>query len=1147
MTTLTSLNNPPVCRATNLAFRAAVLLILLSACGGPSKPTQTPPPTPAPSPTGPLIPVPQPTPTPGQKVGNLNVPHPTPEIKFAKADVVFFPLSDETNRGFFMTWEIRHYARVAMTALIAPYAICRIRDDFTVEQKTGVMGTDLKTDFPPAKLAEIGREYDARFVVHPHAKTVEDSTIEATISIVETAGGRLVGSKSARGKPGNLSPGEAQRVLLEASLAAADLLIAALGGKGSVPQEGIPTPQGSQPLLADAESKLRQWSLPATVGALDLAGMTIANEPGDGRAWAITARCYARLALDTERHPARFHRDSRLRSIVAADLARRFTPDAPDVKLAAGEALYANLRYPDAEKILSGFAKDPKYGDETSPILITIRRNFADVPGFEVVGESASEVSAARYFLWRARYAAGQASQNAGPCRQLLQKNPRNVLVAARLSDALAYVGPGAHVSGGAQVSLIAFSEAFGELVPAVWGLDPTGRQIAAQTLGGLRENLGSSVPDNLDGPNGVSQLRSALEALADPQRNSVAMSGIMEMEPKNLLFRLLNLYSQLETATIRHLIEQPLKSGRPLALSLLDSVRLYDRLLIEGLEGMDQGFASWGVFDSERRLVDEVGKAFPADEAAQVFVGLFYRRGTQYFSPPIVTQFFNQSQYAWAHYVPQMQTRTEWAITGETPAQVANRYNYLTFYDQFNAELAYTAAWRIYNLRQYDEAAKLYDRLIRDYPRRLEFRAQHLYVERAQSGKQFDKAAIEKLANDFRNHPDLDGSLLDLYSSAHMTAEAETLCRKILDKNPGHRTAFYQLAALLREQGKLDESDELVKRYVARHPDLTGNAALVDSAGYYYDRRDYDRAAKFMTDDWDCLDTWQGGTILMLGKLKWARGDFDGARAEFEREYQRYGLGNGLVLIAQCEALRGNWDEVLKQAERMHAKRPAHLEGWWLKGLYYLHKGNLAEGEKSVTYGRGMMAHSSDAFFNLGYWRYFAGNFSGALAACDEGRRFIKTPMDVDLDMLEFRTRLALGDAKSVRPIVDRMKLFMPSQNATNICEVLWLLDQKDIPAARAVIDAARRWNPRNTLIQMLYARVLLAEGKKDEAVAELRFAAEHLHRIQDAAEVYYHLAQALEAAGQTAEAAKYYQKLLDLWPVGLWADRAKAGLGKK
>ena len=1146
MRTLTSLSNPPVCRATNLMFRAAVLLVLLSACGGPSKPKQAPPPTPAPSPTPAPITAPQPTPTPGQRIGNLNVPHPTPEIKFAKADVVFFPLSDETNRGFFLTWEIRHYARVAVTALIASFVTCKIRDDFTVEQKVGVMQTDLKTDFPPAKLAEIGREYDARFVVHPHTKKVEDSTIEATISIVETATGQLVGSKSARGKPGNLSPGEAQRVLLEASLAASDVLIEALGGKATVPQSGRPTPQGSQPVLADAEAKLRQWSLPATRAALDLTGIAIKNEPADGRAWAMAARCYARLALDTDRYPARFHRDSRLRSIVAADLARRFAPNEPDAQFAAGEALYANLRYPDAEKILSGFAKDPKYGPEALSLLAIIRHKPEDLPKANPEEALASDISAARYLAFRAKYLAGKARDNVAECGKWLQKNPRNVVVAARLSDALGYVGPGSRVSGGIQHSLLSMSEALAELLPALWDLDPTGQQIAGEALKGVREIIGSSVPENLDGPNAAGQLRSALDAPSDPKRNSLAMDGIMQMAPNNLLFRLMNTYSRFETAAVRHLIEQPFNTGRPLVLSLLDTVRLHDRLIIEGLGATAHGFEDWGVYDDGRRFVDEVGKAFSTDEAAQIFVGLFYRMSSPYFSPPTVTQYFNQSEYNWPHYVPQMLTRVEWAVPYETPAQVANRYKYLTFYDVFNAELSYSAATAIYNIRQYDDAVELLDRVIRDYPRRLDVRMKRLYAERARSGKQLTKTDVEKLANDFRDHADIDETLLELFYSAHLTTEAIALCSKILAKDPGHRSAFGKLVTLLREQGNLDLSNKLVAAYVAEHRDLVGNAALVDSANYYYDRRDYQRAAKFLSGEWGSLDPWQGGTIFMMGKIRWALGDSKGARAEFEREFERYQRGSALAAIALCEALRGNWGEMLKQADRIHASRPSDLDAWWVKGIYYLHQGNLAEGEKAVTYGRGMMAHDPDAFENLARWRYYAGDFAGAIAACDEGRRFVYAPMSAELDMLECRARLTLGDVKGAKQIVDRMRLFMPSANSTNICEALWHLSQKNIASARAVIDVARRWNPRNTFNQMIYGRVLLAEGKKDEAIAELQFAADHLHRVWEATEVYYYLAQALEASGQAAEAKKYYAKLLDLWPVGFWADRAKAGLGK-
>jgi len=70
------------------------------------------------------------------------------------------------------------------------------------------------------------------------------------------------------------------------------------------------------------------------------------------------------------------------------------------------------------------------------------------------------------------------------------------------------------------------------------------------------------------------------------------------------------------------------------------------------------------------------------------------------------------------------------------------------------------------------------------------------------------------------------------------------------------------------------------------------------------------------------------------------------------------------------------------------------------------------------------------------------------------------------------------------------------------------------------------------------------LAAGKKDEAIAELRFAADHLDRPWQGTETHRYLGQACEASGRRDQAQKAYAKLAAMWPVGYWGGLAKAGM---
>lgn len=1134
--------------ARRLILRSAVstaigiAVAILTSCGDSSKPAPVPTPPPAtPSAVG------QVTPVPGPNVEGRPIRQPTPAVKFGTVDVLFMPLNDETREGYFLTWEIRHYARATITALIAPFVRCTIGDDFSVEQRIWATDLDLKKPIPLATLRDFANAFGARYVVHTSMRRTEDEAIAASISIIDAQNGRQVGAVSNRGKPGDFSPTEAQRVLLETARAGADLLIKTLGGDGSIPQSGRPTATGARALIAEAETLCRRWDLASIYRALYLSSVAIRAEPADGRAWALAGRCYARLANDTARYPARFHREARLRAIVAVDLARRLAPDDPGVRFGAATALHANRRLVEAETIYETLVGEPEYKNESLIALSEIRRKPELLDQIETKEQPKTGTDAVRYLLANAQLAAGNTTASMNTLRGLQKDDSQNTVLSARLVETLrSWGGPPAYFHGGAQHSVLTVSEAFRELLPLVWNFDFTGRQIAQKALSDLRQIAGDSVPLALDTKEDVANLATGLTAVHDPSLNQAAMASISQVPPDNLLFRLLRTYSTLQSETVKHLLEHPPKTTTPMDFSLLDRVRLRDRLIGEALGDMLMALQNWGVYDAAERFAAEIGKTLPTDVAVQTFAGLFYERGTRYFNPPLVTQYLDQAKYNWAYYLPERLTRARWAFSLVPPDEVERILRDISYYDIFDPDLAATIAERFSQIGRWGPAADFLGRAIKGDPYRMNLHKQLIYFERARSGRQISKESIENLEERFRDRSEIENVVAELYYAAGLTAEAEKACRNLLLKDPHAHSAFFNLRDLLRWQGRHEEADQLTARFVADHPSLTGNAALVDAASFYYERREYDKAARFLEGKWGALDPWQGDTILTMGNLKWAYGDLKGARAEYERSYQRYGRPWGPSNIARIEALRGNWEEMLKQGDRILSRHAATLEGHWLRAIYFLHKGNLAEGEKAVLYDRIMLAHDPRAFRNFGLWRFYAGKFEQAIAICEEGRRYEREPVNESLDLTECRARLVMGDVDGAEPIIQRMKLFGHTSKWTYYCEALWRLRRNETAAARAAIDVARRDNPRDTFIQLAHARILLAEGKNEEAVREMRDAAAHIHYPWHSTEVYLYLAQALEAAGRPIQAKQEYERLLALWPAGYWADQARAGLAK-
>jgi tetratricopeptide (TPR) repeat protein len=409
------------------------------------------------------------------------------------------------------------------------------------------------------------------------------------------------------------------------------------------------------------------------------------------------------------------------------------------------------------------------------------------------------------------------------------------------------------------------------------------------------------------------------------------------------------------------------------------------------------------------------------------------------------------------------------------------------------------------------------------------------------------NKAAIDQLAVDFADHPTIRETVVELYYDAGLAEATDKICRELLAEEPGNRAAFFRLVHLRRLAGKREEADQMVARYAQEHPSLAGNRALASAAAFYFDRREYDRAAEFMdAKKWTALDTWQGDTILTLGKLKWANGKYKEAMAEFERCFQRYGMGSGPAHIGRFAALADRWEEMRRQGDRILSRTLTNMDGYWIKGLYYLHQGNIAEGEKTIIMGRANLSHAPRGFELLAAWWFHTGNFQGGIQLCEGGRKYVWGPTHDLLDRTEFRLRLIAGDVEGAGRVVARMKLYEPFSPRTFVNEALWHLARNEIPAARAAIDTARLYNPRDTFTQVAHGRVLLAEGKTDEAVQELYYAATHVHFPSHWTEAYFYLAKAHEAAGQATKARETWEKLLALWPAGYWADQARAGLGR-
>jgi len=1060
---------------------------------------------------------------------------PSGEVRLEAADVAFLPLADEGRDWFCNTHEIRHYAGAALRALAAPAVRPSERDPFLVEAIYHRIEPYRVEPFTSAALVTLGRRLAVRYVVQP-VLTKEGAARGVRLSIYDVTSGAEATSFTCAGTTSGDWPASAvQQALLDVSFAAVDSLTALPRRNGAT----APDAPGEVD-LAGAEDLARRWDLAAHCGQIDAASAALARDPKDARAWAMAARGYARLASDTRAYPARFHRECRLRATVAADLALRYGADDPGVRCAAAEARLAARRPVEAERLLEppGGATSP-HEAQARLLRATIRRALVEPPPDALATTPTTALAVLTGDMQRA---ARQYSLSLQTFAALLEKDRENVVLSGRHAVLRAHAGhPNNHLDAGVYHTLLALTQAHADLVPATWSRGPEGRRLARATLMDLAGILGEEVPAHLDDAQHRAAFRRVVAFGADAERARQTVARVRGMPVDGQLLLLLRSYGEFQRAFTLQQTMRPREATTPLALTLLDRKRLYDRLIVDGLGVTMEALDDLSVAEEGDRLAVALAGAFPDDETAQAVAGYHYYNHGGAVRPPLVTERFARSEAAWAAYYPQYYVRAGWSVPGTPLASVARRYETLLSFDGFDAALALTAARGLHAIRCWDDERRAIDWGLARDPYAFELRAQALQAQRARSGRPIAQADIEAFARDFAHCPAAAQEVADLLRAAGDLAEAEAVCRRILAAAPGDREAYFDLTELLRAQGRADESEALIGPFVARHADLDANRAVREAADFRIERREYDLAAALMARHAARLDPSEQGTIVTMGLLRWFGGDRSAAHAEFERYFNRYGRAAGPCRLAELEAMRGNWDEMRKLGDRLARTRTGDPHGHFLRAVVLLHDGHADQGRQTITAALQRMLQDPRAYELFARWHLLYGDFRTGARACRDGRRIVPGPFDLALDATAFRAALLAGDPIEAESILARLRLFAPNHSLAHACEALWRLHQRDVTGARRALEPARLRNPRDTLVRIAWGRILLGEGRVEEAVDALRSAIDEAHAPYELAEALLSIGEAYAAADRKDLADRAWQGVCELWPASYWADQAE------
>jgi tetratricopeptide (TPR) repeat protein len=332
--------------------------------------------------------------------------------------------------------------------------------------------------------------------------------------------------------------------------------------------------------------------------------------------------------------------------------------------------------------------------------------------------------------------------------------------------------------------------------------------------------------------------------------------------------------------------------------------------------------------------------------------------------------------------------------------------------------------------------------------------------------------------------------------------AEAEALCRQVIDAQPATAEAEHILGVIAQRNGKLGEAIEHISRAIAIKPDVV----------YYHSNL--------------------GECYRLAGRIEESIAASRRA-LEIDPDYPSALNNLGIALFEQDE-----FEEALLRYDRAIALQDDFASAHNNRGNALQRLNRFAEAEPAYRRALALQPHFVDALANLGACLR-------ELKRPEEAQTVYRQALQLDPDNADTLDCLALAfkDLDRLDPAVELVRRALaldPRREKLHLHFGAILLEQRKFDEAAAAAERALAINPGNADAVNLMGRIAFVRGDLQAAIAQSRRA---LALKPDLAEAHHNIGNALKELGQLTQALDAYSDAVRLNPsvTGFYVNMAE------
>jgi tetratricopeptide (TPR) repeat protein len=356
--------------------------------------------------------------------------------------------------------------------------------------------------------------------------------------------------------------------------------------------------------------------------------------------------------------------------------------------------------------------------------------------------------------------------------------------------------------------------------------------------------------------------------------------------------------------------------------------------------------------------------------------------------------------------------------------------------------------------------------------------------------GKAYLKTSIEEFRKADAAKPGQTGIRLAL-AQVLMTpiikeyAEAEKICREIIEKEKNLGQPYLQLYQLLMSQGRLNEGEDILKLLVKNNPKDFSYITLL--AQHYYITKQKDNMVKVL-EELKSRSKEFPNAYLTVGDFYFRLGDGDEAIRQYKIGMQADPKNKAVYQKHTIEVLmqQGQRGRAAEVNEQILKDNPKDTDSRGLQATLLLDKGDV---QKAVTELQSVVTSAPDNFvarFNLGRAHLARGEYEQARQQFSESIRLRPDYLPARLEMA--RLQASRGDYEAALKSTNEVLQWDRGSVAARLIQAASYMGLKRYGEARDALQSMLKTDPNQTDALFQLGVVALAENKYQDAFESFR-----------------------------------------------------------